>query len=196
MLNENDPYDSVFDPAAEYLALTEPGGYPAPTDPREIAREDAAVARMMGNLGFTGQGVDAHLEDDAIAAAVDRWNLQTVGTRGSAPTVTLFELDEQTTVAVTGSADDIIELECSVTPADGDTVRIRLLAAITGKPESTGDIVAALHIEGASHAIRFPLRLDVQGSEEMPLYELVGECTMAGPLGRITRARLEIGSPE
>lgn len=190
MPNENDFDNSIFDPVAEYLALTDQNE-DAPQDPREDAREDAAVARILGNLGLTRPGLATYLDDSSLESAVNEWALEPATHRGDSESI--FELDEDTREALAGSQEEIVELKAHTSEIDSQTTRVEVTVSLPDRPALRREVIAVVEFTDRDQPIRFPLELENEGSEDFSLYALTGGATVPNPRGRIRNARLEFG---
>jgi hypothetical protein len=172
---------------------------PLSDDPRNQARERAAVNRMLANLGLDKSRVTDNLADTNLASTITTWTEELIHSaqlahRGDEGDHT-FEIEDDTIVGrILGeNADMILELSVTeTTGAEDDLVRVTASVPVPEHPVSDNDLVVGVTFTGDRRVVRFPLHTVNGGDENFPLYELVGGVTILGLRGHVRRAWIEV----
>lgn len=165
--------------------------------PHETRKERAAKARILANLGLRrGMSNDLELSDIELAETLDQWAFQPVRSlphsdrSGSEAIEMSTELDDPVVTEILARKGSL-HLVVSTVDIDGEEVRIEARAALPSAPSIRDDVILASITFPAGHPVTFPLHVHNEGTDEFPLWSLVGGATVP-PQGPVRTAHLTI----
>lgn len=171
---------------------------PLTNDPRDHARERAAVQRMLTNLGLEKSRVSGVLADATIADVVSTWtgvldHPAALAHRGDQRSLTFDVRDTAVANWILANSSET-GLELTVTEAvntDENVVRVTASVAVPDLPVPDDDLVVSMTFTDDGRIVRLPVRGINGGDEDFPLYELTGGVTLTGLRGHVQRAWIE-----
>ncbi|WP_054811451.1 hypothetical protein [Nocardia arizonensis] len=194
---EPDDYEDLFLalPARDATPRRESGER---EDTRDTPEEQSAKARILANLGLRRDtSGNLRLSDTELAETLEQWALQPVRSlpepdRGGSDAIEVaIELDDPVvTEILDGQAS--LHLVVSTEDIDGEETRIEARAALPHVPRIHDAVLLAVLTCGvAGHLVSFPLRPHNDGSDDFPLWSLIGGATVP-PYGPVRGVRLRI----